>query len=81
MRQRMPGGFRARSSGRSREAVGNDRPRGMAIQGPQGPGQNPAYRSSGAFSAGFAQNLARTSQALEPPRFKALIQFHFKDAL
>jgi hypothetical protein len=48
----MPGGPSRRRSGRSHEALGNGRPRGMAIPasgpGPQA-GQNPAYTPSGAL--------------------------------
>jgi hypothetical protein len=49
----MPGEPSRRRSGRSHEALGNERPRGMAITAPglfQGAGQNPAYTPSGTFS-------------------------------
>ena len=51
----MPGEPPRRRSGRSHEAPGDGRPRGMAItiSGPRHPGagQNPAYTPSGAFAA------------------------------
>ena len=50
-RSEMPGGPSRRRSGRSHEALGNERPRGMAIPAPdcsKGAGQNPAYTPSGA---------------------------------
>ena len=48
-RDRQPGAFPRRRPGRSREASGDGRPRGMVIHGPPGPRQNPAYRPSGDF--------------------------------
>jgi hypothetical protein len=54
-RSAASGGPPRRRSGRSHEALGDGRPRGMAItvSGPRcpGAGQNPAYTPSGAFSA------------------------------
>ena len=50
-RSGAPGGPSRRRSGRSHEALGDGRPRGMAITVPgayRGAGQNPAYRLSGA---------------------------------
>ena len=50
-RSGAPGGPPRRRSGRSHEALGDGRPRGMAITVPgayRGAGQNPAYRLSGA---------------------------------
>jgi hypothetical protein len=47
----VPGEPLCRRSGRSQEALGDERPRGMAITAPAvtpGAGQNPAYRPSGA---------------------------------
>ena len=48
----MPGEPPRRRSGRSHEALGDERPRGMAIAVPRrfvaGAGQNPAYTPSGA---------------------------------
>ena len=48
----MPGGPPRRRSGRSHEALGNERPRGMAIlaYARAQAGQNPAYRPSGVLS-------------------------------
>ena len=49
----MPGEPPRRRSGRSQEALGDERPRGMAITAPAvtpGAGQNPAYTPSGARS-------------------------------
>ena len=54
----MPGGPSRRRSGRSHEALGNGRPRGMAIPARGSPqaGQNPAYTPSGALF----KNISRT---------------------
>ena len=47
-RSGAPGGPPRRRSGRSQEALGDGRPRGMAITAPdKGAGQNPAYPPSG----------------------------------
>jgi hypothetical protein len=52
--------------GRSREAMGNHRPRGMAIQPSQDGGQNPAYRPSDAFA--FPCPHVEPRAASYPPR-------------
>jgi hypothetical protein len=73
----LPSGLPRRRPGRSREAPGNRRPRGMAIPALCGAGQNPAYRPSGVHKtevgAQKPEMLSRDSGSAERGGFYSII--------